>query len=65
MAEESEAEVTFMFSEGAEPSPFSKQNKKKKTKKKVGVGFAGAFDKICVWTWYSSDTYREINTYIS
>jgi len=30
-----------MFSEGAEPSPFSKQNSKKKKKKKVGVGFAG------------------------
>merc|ERR1739848_51320 len=37
----SEPEVTFMFSEGAEPSPFGKSKGGKKKKKKAGGGLAG------------------------
>jgi len=36
-----EPEVTFMFSEGAEPSPFGNSRRKEKKKKKKGGGLAG------------------------
>lgn len=38
-----EPEVTFMFSEGAEPSPFGSSRRKDKKKKKKGGGLAGNF----------------------
>ena len=38
-----EPEVTFMFSEGAEPSPFGNSRRKEKKKKKKGGGLAGCF----------------------